>query len=132
MWTSAIVKRNVFAHGPPQMRLVENEQCIQTFIAGRSDPAFCNGRIAKDKFCISRWVELPKAPLRNKVSAAQGVGYPGNIAGQTNQEKHRESSQPPLADPTPAERASGRLVPLGQSVSGSVELGKPSVPAENE
>ena len=114
------------------MGLVDDDQFFQTLVPNRADPTFGNGRIAKDKFCISRWVELPRVPLRNKVSAGQGADYPGSLEGQAIQEKPHEPSQAALADPTTDEGANGRLVPLGQSLSGAVEREEPSARRENE
>ncbi len=129
---SRVVILHVFHQHPAQVALTEQEQVVETFLPHRAYPTFGNGRIAKDKFCISRWVELPKAPLRTKVSAANGADYPGGLEGQTNQEKPHEPRQSPLADPTTDEGANGRLVPLGQSLSGALEREEPSARSENE
>jgi hypothetical protein len=61
---------------------------------------YLNGKIAKDKFCISRWVHLQLSPLRNKVSAAKGTANLGREKEQASQEKQDESSKPRLAEPT--------------------------------
>ncbi len=132
VWASAIVIGDVFAQHASQMGLIENEESVETFGSDRSDPPLGNGRIAKDKFCISRWVELAKAPLKRKVSAAKGADYPGGLEGPTNQEKPDEPRQSPLANPTTDEGANGRLVPLGQSLSGAVERAEPSARSEKE
>ncbi len=95
-----MVVLHVLHQHPAPMALAQDEQVVETLLPYRAYPALGNGRIAKDKFCISRWVELPRVPLRNKVSAAQGADYPGSLEGQATQEKPHEPSQAALADPT--------------------------------
>jgi hypothetical protein len=127
-----VVIRNVLLEHTSEMTLAENQQVVKALLADGANPAFGNGRIAKDKFCISRWVALPKSTPGKKVSAAKGADYPGSLEEPGNQEKHDEPSQPPVEDPTTGEGGSRRLAALGQSLSGCVELGKLSAQAENE
>jgi hypothetical protein len=64
-----------------------------------------NGKIAKDKFCISRWIQVPLSSPRNRVYVGEKIAYPGPKEKQKNQEQGYEPT-PPLADAATDDRAS--------------------------